>query len=341
MNPALPQAIFRINTDNAFRAAALEVFHFQAAHNPVYREYLSRLGVDAGRIAKIEEIPFLPAGFFRTHRVLCGSMEPELVFESSGTTTTTPSRHHVADASLYRSSLSRTFRQFYGPPEKYCFLALLPSYLERKGSSLVYMLDHLIRQSGHSDSGFYLGRLDGLAGMLERRNGDRHPTLLLGVSFALADLAEKYPVDLGDHIIVMETGGMKGRRKEMVRSELHSLLSDAFSLSTIHSEYGMTELLSQAYSSGEGLFRCPPWMRVMARDPNDPLTILTHPEDDLRGDPEKIPVKGGLNIIDLANLYSCAFIATDDLGKVHEDGSFEVTGRFDHSDVRGCNLMVP
>jgi len=341
MDPALPQAIFQIDTDKAFRARALEVFHFQAAHNPVYREYLSRLGVDTRGIVEPEEIPFLPVGFFRSHRVVCGDRDPEVTFESSGTTTATPSRHHVADASLYRFSIFRTFRQFYGPPEKYCFLALLPSYLERKTSSLVYMMDQLICQSGHPDSGFYLDRLDELAGMLERRNGDHHPTLLLGVSFALADLAEKYPVELGDHIIVMETGGMKGRRKETVRSELHSLLSDAFSLPAIHSEYGMTELLSQAYSPGRGIFRSPPWMRVMTRDPNDPLTILTHPEDDLPRDPEKISAKGGLNIIDLANLYSCAFIATDDLGTVYGDGRFEVTGRFDHADVRGCNLLVP
>ncbi len=341
MDPALPQAVFQIDTDKTFRATALEVFHFQYAHNPVYREYLTRLGVDATGIVEPEEIPFLPAGFFRTHRVVCADREPELVFESSGTTTATPSRHHVADVSLYKSSLFGTFRQFYGPPEKYCILALLPSYLERKRSSLVYMMAQLIHRSGHPDSGFYLDRPDELAGMIERRNGDRHPTLLLGVSFALADLAENYPMKLGDHIIVMETGGMKGRRKEMVRSELHELLSGAFGTGSIHSEYGMTELLSQAYSSGQGLFRSPPWMRILARDPNDPLTILTHQGDDLRGDPEKISAKGGLNIIDLANLYSCSFIATDDLGTVHADGSFEVTGRFDHSDVRGCNLLVP
>jgi hypothetical protein len=332
MDPAFPQAIFKIDTDKAFRAAALEVFHFQAQQCPVYREYLSRLGVDARGIGKPEEIPFLPVEFFRTQTVLCGGKDAELVFESSGTTQADPARHFVADASLYRSSLALAFKHFYGPPEKYCILALLPSYPEGKGSSLVYMMNQLIRQSGYPDSGFFLDRPDNLAWILRKRNEDGHPTLLVGVSFALLDLAEKHPVKLGDHIIVMETGGMKGRRKELVRSELHDLLTGAFGVPSIHSEYGMTELLSQAYSQGGGLFRSPPWMRVLARDPNDPLTILA---------PGKTgSAKGGLNIIDLANLYSCAFIATGDLGKVYPDGSFEVTGRFDHADVRGCNLLV-
>ena len=255
-------------------------------------------------------------------------MEAEVVFESSGTTLATPARHHVANAILYRESFLKGFTSFYSAPEQLCILALLPSYLERAGSSLVYMMDRLTRLSEHPDSGFYLDNLEELSSILHRRNKDGYPTLLLGVSFALLDLAEKYPVPLGDHITVMETGGMKGRRKELVRSELHEILTHAFSVEAIHSEYGMTELLSQGYSPGGGIFRCPPWMDVLVRDVNDPLSLL---------DPGQT---GGLNIIDLANLYSCSFIATGDLGKRCEDGSFEVLGRFGHSDIRGCNLLV-
>ncbi|HER08461.1 MAG TPA: acyl transferase [Bacteroides sp.] len=342
MEPALPQAIFQIDTEQTFRSAALEVFRFQSAHNPVYREYLARLGVDARGIGKIEDIPFLPVEFFRTRRVICSNTDPEIIFESSGTTMSAPSRHYVSDASLYRRSITEGFRTFYGAADRYCILALLPSYLERGGSSLVFMMDHLIRLSGHPDSGFYLDQLDDLAAVLRKRAADGHPTLLLGVSFALLDLAEKYPLTLGDPIIVMETGGMKGQRKELVRSELHSLLTVAFGTGSIHSEYGMTELLSQAYSQGGGLFRSPSWMKVLVRDPNDPLTILEPVgEKDPGPGTAMASASGGLNMIDLANLHSCAFIATGDLGRVYRDGSFEVTGRFDHADVRGCNLLVP
>lgn len=252
----------------------------------------------------------------------------EVVFESSGTEGTTPSLHHVADASLYYKSFTTAFQQFYSDPYTYCILALLPAYLERSGSSLVHMMDHLIKDSGHPDSGFYLNNLEELASVLQKRNEDGFPTLLMGVSFALLDLAEKHPMSLGDHIVVMETGGMKGRRNEMVRSELHGELKTAFGMDAIHSEYGMTELLSQAYSKGEGLFYCPPWMKILVRDPNDPLSLLSAGQS------------GGINVIDLANLNSCSFLATGDLGKVFEDGSFEVLGRFDHSDIRGCNLLV-
>ena len=332
MDPELKQAIFQIETDKAFRTTALKVFSFQAEYNPVYREYLDTLGTDPAQVRDPEAIPFLPVEFFRTRRVLCDGYDPEMVFESSGTTGSTPSRHYLADVSLYQRSFTEAFRLFYDLPENYCILALLPSYLERGGSSLVTMMDHLIGKSGHPDSGFYLDRLDSLAAVLRNRRQDRHPTLLLGVSFALLDLAERFPMELGNHIIVMETGGMKGRRKELVREELHRILTAAFGLPVIHSEYGMTELLSQAYAQGGGLFRTPPWMKILIRDPNDPLTILHRP---------KRAVSGGLNIIDLANLYSCSFIATGDLGTLHPDGRFEVTGRFDHADVRGCNLMVP
>jgi len=230
--------------------------------------------------------------------------------------------------SLYEKSFAKGFYHFYGDPQGYLILALLPSYLERSGSSLVHMMDRLIGNSDHPQSGFYLDNLQELTSVLERSKEERQPTLLLGVSFALLDLAEQYPMDLGNHCIVMETGGMKGRRKELIRGELHAQLASSFGLETIHSEYGMTELLSQAYSMGNGRFQAPPWMKIAIRDPNDPLTLLPAEES------------GGINIIDLANLNTCSFIATGDLGKKHTDGSFEVIGRFDHTDIRGCNLMV-
>jgi len=322
------QDIFKVKNEETFRATALEVFYYQARHTPVYKDYLASLGVDLASVKEPEEIPFLPIEFFKSHKVMVEWKNAELIFESSGTTGSEPSKHHVADTSLYRESFLRSFYGFYGSPEDLCILALLPSYLERPGSSLVYMMDHLIRWSKHPDSGFYLENLEELASVLKQRNNDQHPTLLLGVSFALLDLAEKHPLSLWDHIRVMETGGMKGRREEMVRSELHAQLKEAFGCSAIHSEYGMTELLSQAYSSGEGRFTCPPWMKVLVRDPNDPLSLQPPGQS------------GGLNIIDLANLNSCSFISTGDLGKIHEDGSFEVLGRFDHSDIRGCNLLI-
>lgn len=329
MDPDLLQDIFQIKDHRTFRETALKVFHFQAERNPVYHDYIDGLGMVAAKIREVEEIPFLPVEFFKTHPVICEGMKAEVIFESSGTTQMKPARHHIVDASLYMKSFMGGFKQFYGLPENFCMLALLPSYLERSGSSLVYMMDHLIRQSGHADSGFYLDNLEKLASILQKRNADRQSTLLMGVSFALLDLAERYPLTLEDHITVMETGGMKGRRKELIRSELHGRLKKTLGVGTIHSEYGMTELLSQAYSKETGLFRTPPWMKVLVRDPNDPLTLLQQEQT------------GGLNIIDLANLYSCSFIATGDLGKVHEDGSFEVLGRYDHSDIRGCNLLVP
>ncbi len=329
METELHRGIFQISDNRTFRETALKVFYYQAENNPVYKDYIYGLGVDPARVNAVEEIPFLPVEFFKTHEVLCMGLEPEVVFESSGTTQGTPARHHVASAALYRESFIKGFREFYGAPDNFCILALLPSYLERSGSSLVYMMDHLIRLSAHPESGFYLDNLKDLSAILQKRNSDRHPTLLVGVSFALLDLAGQHPVILGDHIVVMETGGMKGRRKELIRSELHHRLTGAMGTGSIHSEYGMTELLSQGYSSGNGLFRTPLWMKVLIRDPNDPLTLLPPGQ------------AGGMNIIDLANLYSCSFIATGDLGKRYEDGRFEVQGRYDHSDIRGCNLLVP
>lgn len=328
MDPSFVKDIFETKDLDTFRASALEVFRYQARYTPVYRDYLKALGVNPSSVTQVEEIPFLPVEFFRTHPVIVEWKQAELVFESSGTEGSTPSRHHVADASLYRKSFTSAFRRFYGDPEKYCILALLPSYLDRTGSSLVYMMDQLITRSGHRESGFYLHNLEDLVSILQRRNKDGYPTLLVGVSFALLDLAEQHPMKLEKNITVMETGGMKGRRKELVRSELHEQLTGAFRLPAIHSEYGMTELLSQSYSRRDGLFRSPPWMQVLIRDPNDPLELLAEGKS------------GGINVIDLANMNSCSFIATADLGKVHEDGLFEVLGRFDHSDLRGCNLLV-
>ncbi len=328
MERALIEEIFNIEDKKTFRTAALKVFHLQAESVALYREFLSALKLDPQLVKEVEEIPFLPVEFFKSHKIIREGMKPEVIFESSGTTHSTPSRHHVADAALYRESLTRGFRKFYGAPEDLCILALLPSYLERKGSSLVYMMDQLISRSQHPQSGFYLDNLKELSLILQKRKRDGDPTLLLGVSFALLDLAKAFPLKLTDNIIIMETGGMKGRRKEMVRSELHKAIQGAFGVKTIHSEYGMTELLSQAYSSGEGIFRCLPWMSVLVRDPNDPLSLLGD------GSP------GGINMIDLANVYSCSFIATSDLGRRYPDGTFEILGRFDHSDIRGCNLLV-
>ncbi len=328
MKQALIDNIFKISDEKTFRAAALEVFYYQAKHTPVYRDYLAALGTDPSQIKEPEEIPFLPIEFFKSHTVLAEGKEAEVIFESSGTIGTTPSRHHVADVALYRESFLRSFNKFYGSPEELCILALLPSYLERENSSLVYMMNQLIGWSKHSDSGFYLDQLGELSAILQKRNNDGHPTLLLGVSFALLDLAEQHPMILWNNVTVMETGGMKGRRQEMVRSELHQVLKEAFGVNNIHSEYGMTELLSQAYSAGDGLFLTPRWMKILIRDPNDPLSLLSPGQS------------GGINIIDLANLHSCSFIATGDLGKVYEDGSFEVLGRYDHSDIRGCNLLL-
>lgn len=328
MDQAFIEDIFHIADEKTFRAAALEVFHYQSNHTPVYRDYLAALRIDPSRITTLEGIPFLPVEFFKSHTVIEEGKTPEVIFESSGTMGVLPSRHSVAEAGLYRKSFTRGFRKFYGDPAKYCILALLPSYMERQGSSLVYMLDHLIRESEHSHSGFYLENLKKLSSILQEQTKDQTPTLLFGVSFALLELAERYPEPLGKSITVMETGGMKGRRREMIRSELHAVLMEAFGNRQIHSEYGMTELLSQAYSAGGGIFRAPPWMRVLIRDPNDPFTLLHSGHS------------GGINVIDLVNIHSCSFVATADLGKVNEDGSFEVLGRFDHSDIRGCNLLV-
>jgi hypothetical protein len=324
---SLQEAIFSIRDQEDFNRLALEVFQYQVAVEGVYSEYVKRLGIDPASVKKITDVPFLPIGFFKSRPVYASGNKPETTFLSSSTTGSKPSRHTIADLSLYRRSFLACFKQFYGPANEHTILALLPSYLERGSSSLVYMVKELIRESGKPESGFYLYNLDELTNQLHDLEARGRKTILLGVSFALLDLAKAKRMNL-KHTIVMETGGMKGRREEITRMELHEVLMDRLGVPEIHSEYGMTELLSQAYSKKEGRFLTPPWMGISIRDQYDPFR---------RMDPG---LTGGLNIIDLANLYSCAFIETEDLGRLHADGTFEVLGRFDRSEVRGCNLMA-
>ena len=319
--------IFDISCPAEFERMALSVFRMQYAKNPVYREFCGYLGCSPDDVLELKDIPFLPIGFFKSKKILSEGMQSEMVFTSSGTTGNLTSWHYVGDIKVYEKSFRQAFSYFYGDISEYCVLALLPSYLEREGSSLIYMVDDLIQKTRHPESGFYLNDLEGLKDQLVQLEAAGTKTLLIGVSFALLDMAETHPMKL-QNTIIMETGGMKGRRKELVREELHGILKSAFGVERIHSEYGMTELLSQAYSKGNGRFETPPWMRVLIRDTEDPLTY------------QSVGKTGGINVIDLANRDSCAFIATQDLGKMHSDGSFEILGRFDHSDVRGCNLMV-
>ena len=323
----LESRIFDLTQGDSFESVAVDVFHFQYNNNNVYRRFCDALGRIPGRVNVIEDILFLPIELFKSHRIVSFPGSEKHVFTSSGTTGSTPSRHFVHDPAIYERSFMEGFRMFYGEPTQYCIIALLPAYLERQGSSLVYMANALIEASGHPDGGFYLDELEALSETLKRLMAKGQKVLLLGVSFALLELAERFPMAL-QNTIIMETGGMKGRRRELVCAELHQVLCRAFQQEVIHSEYGMTELFSQAYSKGSGLFASPPWMRVLIRDSNDPLDIIGERRT------------GGINIIDLANIHSCSFIATQDLGKLHPGGKFEVLGRFDHSDVRGCNLMV-
>lgn len=309
-----------------FEASALDVFKFQYENNPVYSAYVHALKVDPGGVQSLEQIPFLPVRFFKTHDIKTSLFEPAAIFESSGTSGSINSRHLMKDLSLYEESFTKGFELFYGPVKEWCIIGLLPSYLERKNSSLVYMVDKLIHLSEHPQSGFYLDEFGKLAAVLNELEKYQQKTLLIGVTFALLDFVEKHSLPL-KHTIIMETGGMKGRREEMIRPAVHDLLKKAFHVPLIHSEYGMTELLSQAYSKGEGVFNCPPWMKVLMRDEEDPF-VVNHSGS------------GTINIIDLANIYSCSFIATDDIGKLNSDGSFEVLGRVDGSDLRGCSLLV-
>nr|WP_298006220.1 acyl transferase [uncultured Flavobacterium sp.] len=319
--------IISIQTTKEFHKTAMKVFRFQFQHNEVYQKYCLLLRKSPENVKHITEIPFLPIEFFKSKEVLSTIDPVQTTFTSSGTTGIITSKHHVTDLSFYEASFRSAFSKFYGNIEDYAVLALLPSYLEREGSSLIYMAKDFIEGSNHPDSGFYLHNYKELAQKLIQLDSDGQNVLLLGVTYALLDMIELQKFEL-KNTIVMETGGMKGKRKEMIREELHTLLTDGFGVHKIHSEYGMTELLSQAYSFGDGVFECPPWMDVLIRDTEDPLSLI---------ETEKT---GGINIIDLANINSCSFIATQDLGKKYNNATFEVLGRFDNADVRGCNLMV-
>lgn len=319
--------IFNTNSTRNFDKLALYVFNYQAINNKVYADFLAFLHIDPKSINRLEQIPFLPIQFFKTHKVLSSKEPIQQTFLSSGTTGMQQSKHYVTDLNIYKESFTKGFEYFYGDIKDYTILALLPSYLEREGSSLIYMADDLIKKSKSEDSGFYLDNLEALSQKLSSLDAKNKKVLLIGVSYALLDLIEMTQFNLKS-TIVMETGGMKGQRKEMIKEELHKVLCKGFGVDKIHSEYGMTELLSQAYSKGNGIFTTAPWMKILIRDTEDALSILPYNKT------------GGINVIDLANINSCSFIATQDLGKSHTDGTFEVLGRFDHSDIRGCNLMV-
>jgi phenylacetate-coenzyme A ligase PaaK-like adenylate-forming protein len=319
--------VLDIASPEEFNTRTLEIFHFQYQNNPVYRQFCDLLKKDLAEVKKPEDIPFMPIEFFKTHKVQSGKYTSEAIFTSSGTTGHQTSKHFVSDLSLYVESFRRSFKRFYGNIEDYTILALLPSYLEREGSSLIYMVNDLIKRSKSNHSGFYLNDIYKLKEKMDSLEAEQKKILLIGVSFALLDLVEKFSFKL-KNTVVMETGGMKGRRKEMIRAELHKILGNGFGVEKIHSEYGMTELLSQAYSYGDGIFECPPWMKIIIRDPEDALSLLP---------PGK---SGGINVIDLANINSCSFIATQDLGRNIGAGKTEILGRFDNSDIRGCNLLV-
>lgn len=319
-------SLHHITQDN-FQDKALEIFRYQASNNPVYQEYLQRISCTIKSVNSLEKIPFLPISFFKTHAIITENQTPEKVFLSSGTTGTERSKHQVADLKLYEESFRKTFDYFFGNVQDYTIFALLPSYVEQKDSSLVYMVNDLIKQTKNKDSGFYLTASHHLIEKLLERDAQGEKTLLIGVTYALLDLIERQKLQL-KNTLIMETGGMKGRRKELIKSELHAILKKGFGVQTIYSEYGMTELLSQAYSLGGTQFQTPPWMQILIREVEDPFTLLPNEKS------------GGINIIDLANINSCSFIATQDLGKTFANGTFEVLGRFDHSDIRGCNLMV-
>lgn len=322
---SIEKRIFAIRGRDEFNDLALEIFRFQVKHCSVYRNFCELLDVKSEGITEINKIPFLPIELFKSHRILSVNASPEITFSSSGTTGSIPSMHYVLKKSLYEKSFLAGFLKFYGSPNEYRILALLPNYLERSGSSLVYMADRLIKESSSDDSGFFLNNRSALRQKLLAPTDKK--TLLIGVSFALLDLVADGAIEL-KNAIVMETGGMKGMRKELTRQELHSELKSGMGVDAIHSEYGMTELLSQAYAKADGLFECPDWMQLRIRDLNDPLSLSESGKT------------GGINVIDLANLYSCSFIATSDLGRENPDGKVEILGRFDYSDMRGCNLMV-
>ncbi len=320
--------LFSVKSEEDFNNLALQIFHYQLLNNKVYNAFVNQFSINSNEIKHYTEIPFLPIEFFKSQEVICGYRKSsDVIFTSSSTTSQIPSRHIVSNISVYEKSFLKGFEYFYGNPNEYAIIALLPDYLERKGSSLVYMFDKLIKLSNNNKSGFFINDYPKVKSVLSELKKSNQKTILIGVTYALLDLAEE-GVELSDNFIVMETGGMKGKRKELLKEELHPFLKEKLNVSLIHSEYGMTELLSQAYSKGNGLFACPPWMKVLVRDIEDPISIA------------KQGKTGGLNIIDLANINSCSFIATQDLGRLNSDQIFELMGRFDNSDMRGCNLMV-
>jgi phenylacetate-coenzyme A ligase PaaK-like adenylate-forming protein len=321
------QDIFTISNQKQFEKIALKVFRFQYENNRVYREFCELLHVEKRSVKSLQQIPFLPIQFFKSHIVVSNADAIQTTFTSSGTTGITTSKHFITDVSKYEESYRNAFSEFYGNIEDYAVLALLPSYLERNGSSLIYMVKDLIELTNNKNSGFYLNNYDDLISKLTALDASGQNVILIGVTYALLDLIEIQKFQL-KNTIIMETGGMKGKRKEIIREELHQILCDGFGVSSIHSEYGMTELLSQAYSLGNGIFECPNWMNILIRDTEDALTYISNGKT------------GGINVIDLANINSCSFIATQDLGKKYPNNSFEVLGRFDNSDIRGCNLMV-
>ncbi len=327
MNKVDIDKIFKINNTESFENIVLEVFRYQASACNIYASFLEHLNVNAAKVQIITEIPFLPIEFFKSQKIYAHHAPHKQIFTSSSTTGTGISSHLVADLGIYEQSFTQAFEHIYGQPEQYCIVGLLPNYLERTGSSLVHMVEKLQAMSQNTDSKMYLYDMHALQNIILKNEANGIKTMLIGVTYALLDFAEQYPIPL-KNTIIMETGGMKGQRKEMLRTEVHEVLKQAFGLPHIHSEYGMTELLSQAYCTKNERFICPSWMKILIRDTNDALSLLPYNKT------------GGINVIDLANVYSCSFIATQDLGKSHEDGTFEVLGRFDHSDVRGCNLMV-
>lgn len=321
------QDIFSISNGKQFEKIALKIFRFQYESNSVYREFCELLKIEKGSVKSLQQIPFLPIQFFKSHDIVSSSEPIQEIFTSSGTTGMITSKHLITDVYLYEKSYRNAFSDFYGNIEDYAVLALLPSYLERSGSSLIYMVKDLIELSNNSNSGFYLNNYDELISKLIELDSSGQNVILIGVTYALLDLIEKQKFQL-KNTIIMETGGMKGKRKEIIREELHEILCEGFGVSSIHSEYGMTELLSQAYSLGNGIFECPNWMNILIRDTEDALSYVNTGKT------------GGINVIDLANINSCSFIATQDLGKKYSNNTFEVLGRFDNSDIRGCNLMV-
>ena len=319
------ESIFKIKTIDDFESMAVKIFKYQFDNNKIYRSFCDLINKNPSDITNSNQIPFLPIKFFKSHTVLSSNQSIEKKFISSGTTNTNLSTHYITDLKLYESSFENSFKYFFGDIKEFTILALLPSYLENKNSSLIYMADKLIKKTNRKNSGFYLDNYIELKDKLIELKKEK--VILIGVTFALLNLIEKFNFKL-PNLTIVETGGMKGRRKEMIRNELHTKLINGFGTNLICSEYGMTELLSQAYSTNNGIFQCPPWMKIHIREPQDALSF------------KKNGITGGVNVIDLANINSCSFIATEDLGKKNNENNFEILGRFDNSDIRGCNLLV-